>query len=1475
MFRTMLIGSVGASPLKRLVTDDRAQVSFSVVAVAVLLLAAASGAYFTKKEIEKAEDARRDRLLALMESSVEDVRLELSLLGTAEAYGLMSRWTEYPVNETRLSEAYSSAVKRYIEDTFPRSQSDFSLSLYNWSGALFFVEKQTMDIVPPEGAETASVELDGTEMEYESLPPPTTDEFAVTTANPYYMALGNFTVVAESESVSLSKDLSFDRPIISALPFLETKLRTFEAASEGEFSDMGRLVGYMLTTLAQLRVLDGYGVPTYTGLNTSSILTEHDVQRAVAVALLIEQARLFRDIDESFAADVVALCGGATTGLAALEGSNGRFLDPAELFLWFLGITEPDLDPWMLVAQAVAGMADQLVIRMLDYMGWLGLLDLADQAMDVLDESVDSLIEYLTGEDKALKSVVTWIRRTIELTNTMPEIHTCVFSSDSDLILVVPERSYFVEDAAGALYAVWVGGSIAHIDVPTYDLLSSASWADFYPDFKEHQGSLTDLVYDGLKRLAFDLASSCTIDLSGMAFDPTDGKDLFTAMSERAGDVELVLSPDAAIAAGADLPLYSAQYELAEAFGDFVVSHCDELVPWGLADAMFDDLADEVLSTATYPFIPDLAVPVEQQLEDIIRSDVEHDLDWGVGERAFSLFESRCGLALEGLSSAVDVSVDEVDDGFVGPLVDSVAAALVVGTSAFPGLPQVIEDALGAFAKAALAQKRLTSYKQSAYLDLGGEFGFWDGDLVVAEDAGAVLNTTLSVELPDGVPKLTAVPYDPEVDYTSLEHMFPADELLVQIKRPWDYDRSAEGYPNSHLTSLTNVSATPYSSQWLVSVRGLVQVKTSSTDSYLTSALEPEPVVEMPVLISFSLPVVVQSAWALEGVEYNPTNTVFSDALDIASKFCDYLWDKLEPALGWVKDGLEAIYHFVQDAFMTLASFTIKIVKVIARCVQALVETLQTYIQKFADSVLGKAVQLFVDLVGNVEIRLSMYGFTLIIQTNLPDLLFKKSQDLVRIIFCTDRFGPGIAFGFRIAKLTDGRFDVVVNGTLTFKSGTVEVLVDPLMIIQRRFVEVHCRTEAWAMDLVMPEAEPYDTAEVSTADLPGAGALLSNIPIPVLGLRASVEAGLRLKYSPPFPTDVVVNEFEANPEGDDSGREWVELYNPLDEPRCIDGWAIRAMHGESSELPVSGTVPANGLLVFTFPETSIDNGYPGDPFNDGDSLVLVDASGKTVDVTPTLSDSENDGRTYQRTWDGGPRWALKDGTRGDSNGASLLMATSDFIVKALFTAFKEAFEETKLSEVTASLDFVVLLAKRVLHHFIENLLSIVKEIIHEVILFVKVTFGDAAGVSGMGIRASFVVTGDAIVDLLRWLVHSVATFIVNIGRASNPIAYPAFPQEFFSGLYVRFDVLFEIGTPRMIAALGVTEELESRLTCVATIGPNIPCLGKLVGMNWGQWRVDFGVYLEGVPREYVSGFLLKDTGDTVDLWLMKGSVYGP
>ncbi|MGQ9587331.1 MAG: lamin tail domain-containing protein [Thermoplasmata archaeon] len=1457
--------------------DNTGQVSFAMMAVVLMVATAVTGTYLARQELDRAEEQKRERILGAMEKAIEDVAQELSLCAASRAQALISTWTEYPVNESKISDRFSREMASYIVSAFPRIDGAFTLSVENWTGGLFFIERKTLDLVPVEDTTKAELEMDGSKMGYARLPSPSVEEIGETSVSPYYIALGNFSARVNNGNIEISRQSSFQRPIISALPFLESKLRAFESASAGEFSDLGRLVEYMLSSLCELRVLEGYGQPMYAaGKETSQLLTEIDVYRAIAVGLVLEQVRLFRAVDASFSSEVSAICGGGYPGNVALLSSKGRQLDPAELFLWFLGKTDVNLDPRMIVAQAVFGLSDQLVIKLMEYMGWLGEFELAKAVLDKVTDTVDSVVAYLTGEDKALAAVRQWLVRSLQMADADPTYFSTLFSPEKDYSVWVPERVYYVEDVSGNLYPVWVGNASEPVDVPQYDLLASEAWKEFYPVFKESQTRLRELLTDGVTRLAFDLASAARFDIEGYAVDPTDEIDLFTALALGSGNVSIDFDPDAFAGATKDLPMFSTQYDIATSFCEFIANKTTSLYDRrGLMDSIHSSLSASILASARYAHIPDLIVPVEQQLKEIVRNDVEFDAGWGVGTTASMSLDRLFGTYLQCLSITVNSSIAKADDGFAGPMVDSIASVIALGADDFPGIGRAVEDQLTAFATAVLSHGAFAGHKKSLHADMRGDFEFWEGDLTAARDNGRVTTETVSVTVPDGMPDLCTVPYDASRGYTDLNGMFPTGNMLVQLRRPWDFDRAQADYPNIHLTSLSSFSAVPYATQWTASASGLIELRLRTNDSAFQSVLaDNDTESRTQVKIELSIPVVVHSAWPLEGVDYNPSNNALMDSIAAAKKFFEIVWNKAEPVLGWVKDALESIYRFSEQLFAIVTSFATRVIKVLSVALQVVVETLQEYIQKFADSAIARALKVFLDISGRVEFRVAVHGFIIIVQTYVPDLVYRRGNDLLRIIVCTDRFGPGISFGVRFARLSDGSWDVLANGTVALRNVTIDVAVDPLMHILRRFVEAHAVAQTWVLDLVMPEVETYELLEVSTSDIPGLGAALSNIPIPVLGLSACVEAGMAMKYSPPFPTDVVINEFESNPQGDDAGGEWVELYNPLGEPRSVDGWKLTAVHGKTAALDLKGAIPANGLLVFTFPEASIDNGYAGDPFNDGDAVVLVDAAGVTVDVTPVLRDVENDGRTNQRSWDGGPRWVFGQGSMGTSNGAPVLLATSDFIAKALFEAFREAFVETSLSEVHASLDFLILFSKRVLHNFIENLLSLVREIIHEVIFYIEVTLNDASGFVGAGFRTSFVVSGTAITDLIRWLIHTFATFVVNLGRPSNPIAYPAFPKAFFSGLYIGFEVLARAGVPNMVRLIGAVGDLSTEYAYVISVSPNLPALGRLAGRDWGNWSVDFGVYLEGVPRAFATGFLAKDTGDLIDFWIVRARLRG-
>ena len=92
-------------------------------------------------------------------------------------------------------------------------------------------------------------------------------------------------------------------------------------------------------------------------------------------------------------------------------------------------------------------------------------------------------------------------------------------------------------------------------------------------------------------------------------------------------------------------------------------------------------------------------------------------------------------------------------------------------------------------------------------------------------------------------------------------------------------------------------------------------------------------------------------------------------------------------------------------------------------------------------------------------------------------------------------------------------------------------------------------------------------------------------------------------------------------------------------------------------------------------------------------------------------------------------------------------------------------------------------------------------------------------------------------------------------------------------MFLSFEALFTVGMPKMVRLLGAVGDLQQRFTLALSISPNIPALGKLVGRDWGNWSIEFGACVEGVPRDFVNGMLTTNSGKLIDFWLLKGVVH--
>jgi len=110
-----------------------------------------------------------------------------------------------------------------------------------------------------------------------------------------------------------------------------------------------------------------------------------------------------------------------------------------------------------------------------------------------------------------------------------------------------------------------------------------------------------------------------------------------------------------------------------------------------------------------------------------------------------------------------------------------------------------------------------------------------------------------------------------------------------------------------------------------------------------------------------------------------------------------------------------------------------------------------------------------------------------------------------------------------------------------------------------------------------------------------------------------------------------INEFELNPEGDDSGNEWVELYH-WDE---IDLTGYKLVNNDGGEIELSGIF--DEFYVYVFEKQWLDN---------KDEKIFLYKGEELIDETSLDYDSQNDARTLQYC---SGEWVFEEGTKGEEN----------------------------------------------------------------------------------------------------------------------------------------------------------------------------------------------------------------------------------
>jgi uncharacterized repeat protein (TIGR01451 family) len=136
-----------------------------------------------------------------------------------------------------------------------------------------------------------------------------------------------------------------------------------------------------------------------------------------------------------------------------------------------------------------------------------------------------------------------------------------------------------------------------------------------------------------------------------------------------------------------------------------------------------------------------------------------------------------------------------------------------------------------------------------------------------------------------------------------------------------------------------------------------------------------------------------------------------------------------------------------------------------------------------------------------------------------------------------------------------------------------------------------------------------------------------------------------------FCRHVVINEFDQNPPGSDTKREWIELFNPTSQMVDISDWCLMDSYSERTVSIPSGTAIAPySYQIINWTNSTLINSY-------AISISLLDSSGQVVDRTLAAKDDKNNNLCWSRNSNGRDLdsdldWKFQAGTPGFANGGS-------------------------------------------------------------------------------------------------------------------------------------------------------------------------------------------------------------------------------
>ncbi|MGA1792382.1 MAG: hypothetical protein ACMUHM_00365 [Thermoplasmatota archaeon] len=693
---------------------------------------------------------------------------------------------------------------------------------------------------------------------------------------------------------------------------------------------------------------------------------------------------------------------------------------------------------------------------------------------------------------------------------------------------------------------------------------------------------------------------------------------------------------------------------------------------------------------------------------------------------------------------------------------------------------------------------------------------------------------------------------------------------VLAIQRNPSSRATIEPTDGTYNTDISNASA-PYRTIYSVYFWGeyTVRFSVSSGDNGTSSNISRI----LPVYTRLSCQ--VASYWPMFGAQYEKVGRLIDHLKDKVVEARDTLKGELnrivEDVLGDSMSSLREVPPIIIDIVKGNDLDIAEIARVASNITMDLSSTLRETVKGIVTKIAGLGVKGILNLtcailgIEKIDLELDIGTLKVALHTERKALTGGPGS-LLNITFDLSSIGMHCCMSFN--RLEDGNYDF--HGTATFDVGPLwlRLEMDPFMLRAPHMISIEVRYDAGngkvlRASLECPALEEYRSCQVSLGDTLGVEPF---IPIPPLGIQAVIDAGFMMRYRMPEELGPQLNEIRI------SGRNIteVEIFNPRGYP--LYGSTLE-IEGRKGSLIISWKLdPENSRFIMA--GMKVSNLWRCDgpvPSNGMVRVVLRSPSGLILDdLDANLSKSG----WFSRDADGYGVWRYGEGTPGSRNGGSLPTDIKSLLISIALSAVKEAW---KLSyEVHGlSFDIIVPFLEKAIDLFMERFLSVVRELVVDVRMFLSLEIEDASGTAGGGLELSFLADGEAVAEFLGWLYENIKVFISNLADPRSAGDYRAFPMEILARCYIGLDLFMEVEMPVPIAKMapkGVDLPDSFTLAIMGRVNLALPL--KLLGVDVGGIAIVLGIYIKDAPDAIVSLFYdVGNIGLTQDFYLLRGTVW--